>query len=109
MNGSECSKGFGRSGSQNKTQGKVGQGNYGQKLKNDIAEVEIEIQNLTDFAPDTTQSLRPGVKGWNPTTWAANLQDAKTRLYELNIELKIAEATLKEFFGDEGAALAPAE
>ena len=95
--------------SQINVQAKIAQENIVHGLKNDIAEVEIEIQNLTDFAPDTTQSLRPGVKGWNPTTWAANLQDAKTRLYELNIELKIAEATLKEFFGDEGAVLAPAE
>ena len=95
--------------SQINTQAKIAQETIVQNLKNDIAEFEIEIQHLTDFAPDTTQSLRPGVKGWNPTTWAANLQDAKTRLYELNIELKIAEATLKEFFGDEGAVLAPAE
>ena len=41
------------------------------------------------------------MKGWNPTKWASDLQEAKTRLYELNIELKIAEATEKEFFGDE--------
>jgi hypothetical protein len=41
------------------------------------------------------------VKGWQPTKWASDLQEAKTRLYELNIELKIAEATEKEFFGDE--------
>ena len=87
--------------SQINTQAKIAQENIVHGLKNDIAEVEIEIQNLTDFAPDTTQSLRPGVKGWNPTKWASDLQEAKTRLYELNIELKIAEATEKEFFGDE--------
>lgn len=82
-------------------QAKIAQQNIVQKLKNDIAEVEIEIQNLTDFAPDTTQSLRPGVKGWNPAKWASDLQDAKTRLYELNVELKIAEKTFEEFFGDD--------
>ena len=87
--------------SQINVQAKIAQQNIVQNLKNDIAEVEIEIQNLTDFAPDTTQSLRPGVKGWNPSKWASDLQSAKTRLYELNIELKIAEATEKEFFGDE--------
>lgn len=96
--------------SQINVQAQIAQDNIVQKLKNDIAEVEIEIQNLTDFAPDTTQSLRPGVKGWNPTKWASDLQDAKTRLYELNIELKIAEKTKQEFFGDEeDAALAPTE
>ena len=87
--------------SQINVQAKIAQQNIVQNLKNEIAEVEIEIQNLTDFAPDTTQSLRPGVKGWNPTKWDADLQEAKTRLYELNIELKIAEATEKEFFGDD--------
>jgi transglutaminase/protease-like cytokinesis protein 3 len=87
--------------SQINVQAKIAQQAIVQNLKNEIANVEIEIQNLTDFAPDTTQSLRPGVKGWNPTKWASDLQEAKTRLYELNIELKIAEATEKEFFGDE--------
>lgn len=91
--------------SQINVQAKIAQQNIVQNLKNEIAEVEIEIQNLTDFAPDTTQSLRPGVKGWNPTKWAADLQEAKTRLYELNIELKIAEATEKEFFGDDDTDL----
>ena len=91
--------------SQINVQAKIAQQNIVQNLKNEIAEVEIEIQNLTDFAPDTTQSLRPGVKGWNPTKWAADLQEAKTRLYELNIELKIAETTEKEFFGDDDTDL----
>ena len=87
--------------SQINVQAKIAQQNIVQKLKNEIAEVEIDIQNLTDFAPDTTQSLRPGVKGWNPAKWASDLQDAKTRLYELNVELKIAEKTFEEFFGDD--------
>ena len=87
--------------SQINVQAKIAQQAIVQNLKNEIANVESEIQNLTDFAPDTTQSLRPGVKGWNPSKWASDLQAAKTRLYELNIELKIAEATEKEFFGDE--------
>ena len=93
--------------SQINTQAKIAQSSIVQKLKNDIANVEIEIQNLTDFAPDTTQSLRPGVKGWNPAKWASDLQDAKVRLYELNVELKIAEKTFDEFFGDETTDLEP--
>ena len=91
--------------SQINVQAKIAQQNIVQNLKNEIAEVEIEIQNLTDFAPDTTQSLRPGVKGWNPTKWASDLQEAKTHLYELNVELKIAEKTFEEFFGDESTDL----
>ena len=93
--------------SQINVQAKIAQQAIVQNLKNEIANVEIEIQNLTDFAPDTTQSLRPGVKGWNPTKWASDLQDAKTRLYELNVELKIAEKTFEEFFGgDDDTGLA---
>jgi hypothetical protein len=95
--------------SQINVQAKIAQETIVQNLKNQIAGVEIEIQNLTDFAPETTQSLRPGCKDWNPTKWAANLQDAKTRLYELNIELKIAENTYKEFFGDDETAVEPAK
>lgn len=95
--------------SQINTQAKIAQETIVQGLKNAIAEVEINIQNLTDFAPDTTQSLRPGVQGWNPTKWASDLQAQKTRLYELDVELKIAEATLKEFFGDEETAVEAAE
>ena len=85
------------------TQARIAQAAVIQDFKNKIAETEIDIQNLTDFAPDTTQSLRPGVKGWNPNNWAADLQSAKVKLYELNVELKIAKETYKEFFGDESA------
>jgi len=95
--------------SQINVQAKIAQQNIVQNLKNSIAEVEIEIQNLTDFAPDTTQSLRPGVKGWNPAKWASDLQEAKTRLYELNVELKIAEKTFEEFFGDDDTDVQIAE
>ena len=89
--------------SQINTQARIAQEDIVHGLKNEIANVEIEIQNLTDFAPDTTQSLRPGCKDWNPKKWASNLQSAKTRLYELNVELKIAEKTFEEFFGEDEA------
>ena len=93
--------------SQLDTQARIAQENIVHKLKNDIAEIEIDIQNLTDFAPETTQSLRPGCKDWRPAEWAKKLQEAKVALYQANVELKIAEATLKELFGD-GAANVPA-
>ena len=82
-------------------QARIAQETVIQNLKNEIAQTEIDIQNLTDFAPDTTQSLRPGVKGWSATKWANDLQTAKIKLYELNVSLKIANETFKEFFGDE--------
>lgn len=87
--------------SQINTQAKIAQEEIIHKLKIEKTNVEMQIQSLTDFAPDTTDSLRPGVKGWNPTKWAADLQNAKTRLYEIGVELKIANATFEEFFGDD--------
>lgn len=82
------------------TQAKIAQEEIIHRLKIEKTNVEMAIQGLTDFAPDTTDSLRPGVRGWNPNKWAADLQAAKTRLYELNVELKIAEDTFEEFFGE---------
>lgn len=86
--------------SQINTQARIAQEEIVHKLKNEKAQIEINIQNLTDFAPDTTQSLRPGTKNWNPSQWAKDLQAQKVAYYTVNLNLKIAEDTLKEFFGD---------
>lgn len=86
--------------SQIDTQARIAQEEIVHKLKNEKAQVEIEIQNLTDFAPDTTQSLRPGCRDWNPSKWASELQAAKVKLYTIELNLQIANDTLKEFFGD---------
>ena len=83
------------------TQASIAQEAVIAKLKAEKSELEIKIQDLTDFAPDTTDSLKPGIKNWNPTEWAKKLQDCKVRLYEINVELEIALATQKEFFGEE--------
>lgn len=85
------------------TQASIAQKAVVAKLKADKSKLEIEIQDLTDFAPDTTDSLRPGVKNWNPTEWANKLQQCKVRLYEISVELEIAEATQEEFFEDDAA------
>jgi hypothetical protein len=95
--------------SQINTQAKIAQEEIIHKLKIEKTNVEMQIQGLTDFAPDTTDSLRPGVKGWNPNKWAADLQEAKTRLYTLGVELKIAQATFDEFFGGDDEDVADAE
>jgi hypothetical protein len=87
--------------SQINTQAQIAQQTIVQNLRNEIAQVEIKIQDLTDFAPETTMSLRPGVKSWNPSEWANALQKAKVDLYTLNVELTIALKTLDEFFGED--------
>jgi len=96
------------------TQAAIAQQSLVNNLKSKKTELVLEIQNLTDFAPDSTQSLRPGVSNWNPSDWAVKLQEAKRKLYMVGIELKIAENTYKEFFEDEepeaeAAAAAAAE
>lgn len=86
------------------TQAMIAQQNLINSLQNKKTTLELEIQNLTDFAPDTTQSLRPSVSNWNPAEWVEKLQRTKTALYEVGIALKIAKATFKEFFEDETPA-----
>lgn len=83
------------------TQASIAQRNLINTLKNKKATLELKVQDLTDFAPDNTQSLRPAAAGWDPNKWVRELQEAKIALYEVNIEIKIAESTFAEFFEDE--------
>lgn len=85
------------------TQARIAQEDIIAKLKNEKAKLELKLQDLTDFAPETTQSLRPGVANWDPTKWAKELHATKVALYENSVELQIAESTMKEFFGDEAS------
>lgn len=82
------------------TQAELHQKNLINALKQKKAEVELKIQSLTDFAPDTTQSLRPGTANWNPKQWVTELQNAKVTLAEIELQLKIAQDTWEDFFGD---------
>lgn len=68
------------------------------KLKAIKAELELELDKLTDLAPETTDSLRPGSKNWNPEQWVKRMQEINEDLYNLNIQIDIAEKTLKEYF-----------
>ena len=83
------------------TQAQIQQTNLINALKQKKAEVELKIQALTDFAPDTTQSLRPGTANWNPKEWVTELQNAKVTLAEIELQLKIAEDTYEDFFADD--------
>lgn len=78
-------------------------------LKTEQAELKLKLEDLTDFAPETTQSLRPGVANWDPERWADNILNVKTRLYENAIRLQIAEQTKAEFFGEEATEVVEAQ
>lgn len=68
------------------------------KLKATKAELELELDKLTDLAPETTDSLRPGSKSWNPEQWVKRMQEINEDLYNLKIQIEIAENTYNEYF-----------
>ncbi len=70
------------------------------KLKSTKAELELELDKLTDLAPETTDSLRPGSKNWNPEQWVKRMQEINEDLYNLNIQIEIAQKTYKTYFTD---------
>lgn len=80
------------------TAAEVAQQNIVNQLKQQKNQLEMKVSNLTDFAPETTDSLRPGNKDWDAVKWAKELQETKEQLYDIDIQLKIAEDTYNEFF-----------
>ena len=83
------------------TSAEIAQQNIVNALKQKKTDLELKITNLTDFAPESKDSLRPGGKDWNPKQWAADLQNAKQELYHVNIQLNIAQETYDEYFKEE--------
>lgn len=83
------------------TTAQIAQQNVVNELKQKKCELEMTISNLTDFAPNTTDSLRPGEKDWNAKEWATKLQKAKQDLYMLEIQINLAQKTYDEYFTDE--------
>lgn len=71
------------------------------KLKLEKSNLELKIINLTDLAPDTKDSLRPCDANWDANKWVTELQRAKQDLYNVDIQLKIAQGTYAEFFTEE--------
>lgn len=89
------------------TSAQIAQENLINKLKQDLVSQELKVQSLIDMGPDSTDSLRPGCKDWNPERWAAELQKAKETHYELKISLKLAKKTYQDLFTPiEGSELA---
>lgn len=70
-------------------------------LKQEKMKLEMKIQDLTDFAPDSTDSLRPASKNFNAKQWVKELNEAKMELYEIKICLELAEETYNDYFKEE--------
>jgi hypothetical protein len=67
-------------------------------LKNKKANLELKLIQLTDLAPTNKMDLTPNSENWDPNTWVSEVQNVKQELYQLNIQLQLAEDTFKEFF-----------
>lgn len=80
------------------TQAKIAQQAIVDNFKKEKANLEIHVMNLTDFAPESKDSLRPGSESFNPDVWAEELQNTKFELWKTSKALKIAEDTFAEFF-----------
>ena len=67
-------------------------------LKNKISTLELKLIDLNYLAPETTDSLRPVSKAFDPNRWVTEVQNTKQDLYQLKIQLKLAEETFNEYF-----------
>lgn len=67
-------------------------------LKNKKANLELQLANLTDLAPNNKLDLTPSSENWDPNKWVTEVQNIKQQLYNLGIQLQLAQATYDEFF-----------
>ena len=73
-------------------------------LKDKINTIDLEIENLTDLAPDNTYSLKPGGSNYDPQAWVTKLQQLKLDRFTVSIELDIAVDTYNEWFAPQEEA-----
>ena len=83
------------------TAAEIAQQSLVNKLKLEKTNLELKITNLTDLAPDSKDSLRPCDANWDANRWVTELQKAKQDLYNVTIQLEIAEKTFNEYFKEE--------
>lgn len=69
-----------------------------QDLRRQKLTIEAKIAKLTDLAPETTTSLRPGSEDFNPSKWIKELHQLQMDLRLKKIELEVAEEIHNEWF-----------
>ncbi len=79
---------------------KIAQESIVNALKNRKANLELRIADMLDFAPETTDSMRPGSATWNAETWAVDLQNLKVEAEDVTLQLKVASETLNDLFSE---------
>ena len=77
--------------------GKRAAENKVRSIEDEVDSLETTILNLTDLAPDTTFSLKPG-KDFDAESWVNKLHEATLDLELKKIELAAAEAIVTEWF-----------
>lgn len=74
-----------------------------QNLKKEKLTLQSKISQMTDLHPETSDSLRPGGKAFDPAKWIKDLHTCKMQLKLKQIELDEAQALYDEWFGDASA------
>ena len=87
-----------RRASQLEESAKLAQESLINQLKNEKAQLNLQIAAHMDLAPDSTTSTKPGTDNWNASSWVQTLQQYKEKIYSLDVALKIAEDTYSELF-----------
>lgn len=68
-------------------------------LQDQVLVLENKVYEMTDFAPESADSLRPGA-GFNAATWIKDLHKTRLDLRLKRIELDEAEQIYNEWFGE---------
>jgi len=75
---------------------------YISAVENEITTKELELDRLLDLAPDTTDSLRPGGKDFNPDQFIERCLLLRNEIKVLKeIDLKNAQDFMEEMFIEE--------
>lgn len=69
------------------------------ELKEKKLDIENEISELSDLAPESTTSLT--IQDKDPEEWAKEMQRLKEEKLEVEVQLDLANKTTEEWFSDE--------
>jgi len=68
------------------------------KLRDEVRDLKRNLMKLTDIYPDSELSLKVSRDDFNAKEWTRSLHDTQVNLQIKEIELNIAENTLKTWF-----------
>ncbi len=71
-----------------------------QNLERDMLVLEGKIASLTDLAPETTYSLKPGGDNFNAAVWVKDLYETKMKMKLKEIALNEARSIVEEWFSE---------